>query len=87
MDEEKQDDTSDEALADLGVRIRRAQRRNMMVRLGAVIVVISGFVIGLVFRSMLEHRGAGLQWAGLIVGLTIAGFMVRKLEVQVDDIE
>ncbi len=81
------EDISDDELNELGTRVRMAQRRNMMVRFAAVVVVITGFGVGLWCRSLLEHRGSGLQWAGLILGLTIAGFMVNKLEVQVHDIE
>lgn len=79
------DDVSDDALADLGARVRRAQRCNMLVRLLAVLLVAGLFVLGLWIRSAFGERGA--HWAGGILGLIAAVAMISKLEVPIEDID
>ncbi len=79
------EDISDDELNALGTRVRMAQRRNMLVRFAAVIIVVTGFCLGVWCNSLLDERG--IQWAGLIGGLVAAGVLVNKFEVQVEEIE
>ena len=65
-------DEVDGELADLSKRVRAAQRRNMMVKLASVAVVIGGIIVGFVLRSAYPVDWRGAPWLGFFLG--IAGF-------------
>ncbi|HJK90062.1 MAG TPA: hypothetical protein RMH85_04135 [Polyangiaceae bacterium LLY-WYZ-15_(1-7)] len=95
MSEGTREDVSDAELEDLGRRVRQAQRRNTIVKLVGVVLVIGLFVGGLFLRSYGAEiadpgeRNAfkGAQWLGAMVGLVVAGFLLKKYEIDVNAIE
>ena len=85
-------DVSDDDLADLSKRVRAAQRRNMMVKLASVTIVLLGIGIGFYIRHLgAESEGPnqwkGAQWLGFIGGIVLGGAILKKFEVPVEDIE
>ena len=80
-------DEVDGELADLSKRVRAAQRRNMMVKVASVAVVLGGIVVGFVLRSAYPVDWRGAPWLGFFVGIVAGGAILKKFEVQVEEIE
>lgn len=84
---EKTMDETDRELSDLAGRVRAAQRRNLLVKLASVVVVLAGIVIGFILRSAYPVDWRGAPWLGFFVGIVIGGALLKRFEVQVEEIE
>ena len=80
-------DEVDGELADLSKRVRAAQRRNMLVKLASVAVVIGGIIVGFVLRSAYPVDWRGAPWLGFFLGIVVGGAILKRFEVQVEEIE
>ena len=80
-------DEVDDELADLSKRVRAAQRRNMLVKLASAVIVIVGIIIGIVLHTTYPVGWRGAPWLGFIGGIVLGGTILKKFEVQVEEIE
>ncbi|MBX3245608.1 MAG: hypothetical protein KF901_00350 [Myxococcales bacterium] len=70
----------------IGRRVRAAQRRNLLVKGAAVGLVLLGIVIG-TWLQTISYSFRGGFWLGLILGVMAGGFVYKRYEVQVEDVE
>ncbi len=80
-------DEVDGELADLSKRVRAAQRRNMLVKFASAIIVIIGIIIGFVLHTAYPVGWRGAPWLGFFGGIVLGGAVLKKFEVQVEEIE
>ena len=80
-------DEIDTDLHDLSKRVRAAQRRNMLVKAAGSGIVILGIIVGIALRSAYPVDWRGAPWLGFFVGIVVGGAILKKFEVQVEEIE